>query len=110
MAGRDFLGAFEHIVILALLRLNDRAYGVSIRREIDQRTGRDASLGAIYATLERLEAKGYVKSHLGSATPERGGRPKRFFRITAEGMTAVNRAHRALLSMTEDLQPIRGVI
>ena len=103
----DFLGEFEHIVMLALLRLTDHAYGVSVRREIEQRTGRDVSIGAIYATLGRLETKGYVKSHLGNPTPERGGRSKRFFRVTAKGMTAINRTHDALRSMTEGLTLVR---
>jgi PadR family transcriptional regulator len=103
----DFLGEFEHIVILALLRLTDHAYGVSVRQEIEQRTGRDVSIGAIYATLDRLESKGYVKSHLGDPTPERGGRSKRFFRVTARGTTAVNRTHDALRRMTEGLDRVR---
>jgi DNA-binding PadR family transcriptional regulator len=103
MANRDFLGEFEHMVMLALVRLADHAYGVSVRQEIDRRTGRDVSLGAVYATLDRLEAKGYVKSHLGDPTPERGGRAKRFFRVTPKGMAAVSRAHDALRSMTEGL-------
>jgi PadR family transcriptional regulator PadR len=103
MSGRDYLGEFEHIVILALLRLGDRAYGVTVRQEIEARTGREASIGAIYATLDRLENKGYVKSQLGEPTPERGGRSKRFFRITAKGTLAVNRAHRALRSMIQGL-------
>ncbi|HEY7450655.1 MAG TPA: helix-turn-helix transcriptional regulator, partial [Vicinamibacterales bacterium] len=67
--------------MLALVRLNDHAYGVSVRQEIEKRTGRDVSIGAIYATLDRLEAKGYVTSRLGDPTPERGGRSKRFFRV-----------------------------
>jgi PadR family transcriptional regulator PadR len=103
MSSRDYLGEFEHIVILALLRLADRAYGVTVRQEIESRTGREVSIGAIYATLDRLEAKGYVKSQFGEPTPERGGRAKRFFRVTAKGMTAVNRTHRAIQSMTQDL-------
>ena len=103
----DFLGEFEHIVLLALLRLTDHAYGVSVRQEIEQRTGRDVSIGAIYATLDRLESKGYVKSHLGDPTPERGGRSKRFFRVTAKGTMAVNRTHDALRSMTEGLERVR---
>src|ERR1017187_1906253 len=107
MSDRDFLGEFEHVVILALLRLTDHAYGVSVRQEIGQRTGRDVSIGAIYATLDRLETKGYVKSHLGDPTPERGGRSKRFFRVTAKGMTAVDRTHAALRSMTEGLHLVR---
>jgi PadR family transcriptional regulator, regulatory protein PadR len=106
MAGRDYLGEFEHIMVLALLRLEDRAYGVSVRQEIEFRTKREVSIGAVYATLERLESKGYVKSHLGDPTPERGGRSKRFFRVTAKGVTAVNRTQRALQSMTEGLDLI----
>jgi PadR family transcriptional regulator, regulatory protein PadR len=103
MAGRDYLGEFEHIIVLALLRLSDRAYGVTVRQEIELRTKREVSIGAVYATLDRLEAKGYVKSHRGDPTPERGGRSKRFFRVTAKGVAAVNRTHRALKSMTEGL-------
>src|SRR5262245_66595715 len=108
MAKRDYLGEFEHIVILALLCLGDRAYGVSVRREIERRTRREVSIGAIYATLERLESKGYVKSALGEATPERGGRSKRFFRITAKGMSALEETHRALARMTRGLALIRS--
>jgi PadR family transcriptional regulator PadR len=104
MPGRDYLGEFEHIVILALMRLSDQAYGVTVRQEIEVRTGREVSIGAIYATLGRLETKGYVHSYLGDPTPERGGRSKRFFRVTAKGVTAVNRTHRALHSMTEGLR------
>ena len=104
MASRDYLGEFEHVVILALLRLGDRAYGVTVRQEIEGRINRDVSIGAIYATLDRLEAKGYVKSELGDPTPERGGRSKRFFRVSAKGVAAVNRTHRALQSMTEGLR------
>ena len=103
MSGRDYLGEFEHIVVLALLRLVDRAYGVTVRQEIEFRTGREVSIGAVYATLERLETKGYVKSRRGDPTPERGGRSKRFFRVTAKGMAAVNRTQGALQSMTEGL-------
>jgi PadR family transcriptional regulator PadR len=103
MSGRDYLGEFEHIVILALLRLEDRAYGVPVRQEIEFRTKREVSIGAVYATLDRLETKGYVKSHRGEPTPERGGRSKRFFRVTAKGVAAVNRTQRAVLSMTEGL-------
>jgi PadR family transcriptional regulator PadR len=103
MSDRDYLGEFEHIVVLALLRLSDRAYGVTVRQEIEARISREVSIGAVYATLDRLEAKGYVKSQIGEPTPERGGRSKRFFRVTAKGVAAVNRTHRALESMTEGL-------
>jgi DNA-binding PadR family transcriptional regulator len=108
MSNRDFLGEFEHIVVLALLRLADQAYGVTVRQEIEVRTGREVSIGAIYATLDRLETKGYVKSHLGDPTPERGGRSKRFFHVTAKGVAAVNRTHRALRSMTKGLDLVRS--
>jgi PadR family transcriptional regulator PadR len=103
MRDRDHLGEFEHIVMLALLRLEDRAYGVTVRREIELRTKREVSIGAVYATLDRLESKGYVKSHHGEPTPERGGRSKRFFRITAQGLAAVHRTHGALRSMASGL-------
>jgi len=106
MSGRGYLGEFEHIIVLALLRLEDRAYGVTVRQEIELRTKREVSIGAVYATLDRLESKGYVKSHRGDPTPERGGRSKRFFQVTAKGIKAVNRAQRALRNMTAGLDLI----
>jgi PadR family transcriptional regulator, regulatory protein PadR len=108
MADRGYLGEFEHIILLALLRLEDRAYGVTVRQEIEQRTRREVSIGAVYATLDRLEAKGYVTSYLGDPTPERGGRSKRFFRVTANGLTAASRTHRAFQSMAEGLRFTRS--
>ena len=108
MSGRDHLVEFEHIIILALLRLEERAYGVTVRQEIELRTKREVSIGAVYATLDRLEQKGYVKSRHGDPTPERGGRSKRFFRVTAKGMAAANRTHRAFESMLEGLDLIRS--
>lgn len=106
MSGRDYLGEFEHLILLALLRLSDQAYGVTVRQEIQLRTDRDVSIGAVYATLDRLETKGYVKSRQGDPTPERGGRSKRFFRVTARGVAAVNRTQHALHSMTQGLDLI----
>jgi PadR family transcriptional regulator PadR len=108
MTGRDYLGEFEHIIVLALLRLEDRAYGVTVRQEIEFRIQREVSIGAVYATLDRLERKGYVKSRLGDPTPERGGRSKRFFRVTTKGVTAVNRTQRALQTMTKGLELVRS--
>ena len=108
MLGRDYLGEFEHIVLLALLRLEDTAYGVTVRREIQLRIEREVSIGAVYATLDRLETKGYVKSFRGDPTPERGGRSKRFFRVTAKGLAAVNRTQQALQTMTEGVNLIRS--
>jgi DNA-binding PadR family transcriptional regulator len=103
MSKREYLGEFEHIVVLALMHLGDRAYGVTVRQEIGARIGRDVSVGAIYATLDRLEAKGFVTSRLGEPTAERGGRSKRFFRMTPKGVSAVNRTRRALFSMSKGL-------
>jgi len=107
MRNREYLGEFEHVVLLAVLRLHDQAYGVTVRREIETRTRREVSIGAIYATLDRLEAKGYVQSRAGDPTPERGGRSKRFFRVTAQGVSAINRTHRALHSLAEGLDLLR---
>jgi DNA-binding PadR family transcriptional regulator len=103
MFDRVYLGEFEHLVLLALLRLDDRAYGVSVRQEIEIRAKREVSIGAVYATLDRLEAKGYVASSMGEPTSERGGRSKRFFRVTSQGMSALNQTQSALQRMTEGL-------
>jgi PadR family transcriptional regulator, regulatory protein PadR len=108
MAERDYLGEFELMIVLALLRLEDRAYGVTVRQEVEERTQREVSIGAVYATLDRLEAKGYVSSFLGEPTAERGGRSKRFFRVTANGLTAASRTHRAFQSMAEGLRFTRS--
>ena len=81
----EYLGEFEHIVLLALLRLGNTAYGMSVRSTIYKRIERDVSIGALYATLERLEKKGYVKSRMGESTEKRGGRAKRYFEVTAKG-------------------------
>ena len=79
MGRSDFLGEFEQMVLLSVLRLGDEAYGVSIHEELGRTTGRDTKRGAVYVTLERLEAKGYVSSHYGDPSAERGGRAKRFY-------------------------------
>jgi PadR family transcriptional regulator, regulatory protein PadR len=83
------LGEFEQLVICAVLRLDDAAYGATIRRELLERAGRDASPGAIFTTLERLEARGLVTSEYGEPTQERGGRRKRFYRLKPEGRRAL---------------------
>lgn len=104
MSSRDYLGEFEQIVILAVLRLDERAYGVTVRREIESRTGREVSIGAIYATLDRLQTKGYVQSELGEPTAERGGRSKRFFRVTGKGMAVLHRTQQAMKNMIKGLK------
>jgi DNA-binding PadR family transcriptional regulator len=97
--GNDQLGRFEELVLLALVRLRENAYGVTIRREIAERTGRDVSFGAVYTTLERLQTKGYVSSRIGEPTPERGGRAKRYFRIEAPGIRALNETRETVVRM-----------
>jgi PadR family transcriptional regulator PadR len=88
------IGAFEELVLLAVLGLDGSGYGVSIRDELEAETGETISLGAVYATLDRLERKGLVRSTVGSATPERGGRRKRVFRVSAAGTAALRAMQR----------------
>lgn len=95
------VGEFEQIVLLAILRLGQGAYGVTIRSEIMKRTDRTPSPGALYMTLDRLEEKGFVVSRLGDPTPQRGGRAKRYFSVTKSGAEAVQRAQRAYRSLLE---------
>ena len=104
MPDRAHLGDFEQMVMIALLRLREEAYGMRVRQEIEQRTGRETSIGAVYATLDRLEDKGFVKSSLGKPTQERGGRAKRTFILTARGSKALESSHDALMRMMDGLQ------
>ena len=105
MGKGDYLGEFEHIMLLAVLRLRGNAYGMTVRREIQERIGRDVSIGAVYATLDRLCDKGYVSSRLGDPTPERGGRAKRYFTVEASGETAIHQSRFILDRMWDGLQP-----
>lgn len=82
------LGEFEYLMLTAAARLGEDAYGVAIRQEIEDATGHRCSLGALYTTLDRLEAKGFIKTWMGNPTPQRGGRPKRMVRVTAKGIQA----------------------
>jgi DNA-binding PadR family transcriptional regulator len=100
----EILGPLEQIILLALVRLKSKAYGMTVRREIEERTGRNISIGAIYATQERLEAKGYVSFFTGAPTPERGGRAKRFFRLESAGQEALRVSHEAIRKMTQGLK------
>jgi PadR family transcriptional regulator PadR len=105
---RAHLAEFELMVLLAVIRLGDNAYGVPISHEIENRTGREASLGSVYASLERLEDKGFVHSRLGERTAERGGRAKRYFGITAQGLRAVRDSQRALTALWHGLPQLEG--
>lgn len=93
---RESLGHFELLVLLALMRQGEEAYGVPIAREIEQSTGKPVIFASVYNTLERLEEKGLIKSAVGKPTPERGGRAKRYFSITAAGLREVKAAKKAL--------------
>jgi DNA-binding PadR family transcriptional regulator len=100
---RRSLGGFEQAVLLTTHRLGSEAYGVPIRRELSKRLGREASIGAVYTALERLEAKGFVTSWLGGATAQRGGRAKRFYRVEAPGLLALDEARMATANLWEGL-------
>jgi len=101
----DRLSDLESLVLLALVRLGDDAYGVAVQREITSRAGYDASFGSIYTTLARLESRGLVASRVGDPTPERGGRRKRYFEIRPAGRRAVAANLRGLRAMTRGLGP-----
>ena len=101
MATTPSLGEFEQVVLLAILRLGDEAYGVTIGTEITTCTGREPTPGALYATLDRLEDKRLISSRLGDPTPQRGGRAKRYFTVTAIGVAAITRAQQSYRRLLE---------
>jgi PadR family transcriptional regulator, regulatory protein PadR len=102
------LGEFEVVVLMAVLHLGDDAYGSAIRDEIERRSGRSASRGAVYITLERLEEKGLLASRTEGASDSRGGRPKRLFRLTPDGIKSLKRAVSLMTRMHKGLEPILG--
>lgn len=104
MGKGEHLGEFEQIVLLAALRLGSGAYGATIRREIEARTRRAPTVGALYRTLDRLEAKGLVRSWIGDSTPERGGRSKRHFEVRPIGVKALRSSRDTLAAMWEGLE------
>jgi DNA-binding PadR family transcriptional regulator len=104
--GRKGLGEFETAVLLAIDHLQGRGYGVSIADEIHRRSGGPVSFGAVYATLDRLRKKGLISSELGEPTPERGGKPKRFYRIEAPGKRALREAQAWSERMWVGMRPI----
>jgi DNA-binding PadR family transcriptional regulator len=106
MARREHLGEFEQIVLLAVVRLGDEAYGVPIRIEIERRTGRALTVGALYRTLDRLELKGYVTSRFSEPIAERGGRSKRYFTVRPSGLRALRASRDALAAMWDGLEPV----
>src|SRR5436305_2826474 len=99
MPDASTLGEFEHVILLAVLRLGDTAYAVSVRDEIERRTGRSVSRGSVYVTLDRLETKGYLSSKLADPTAIRGGRAKRFYALRPRAVAALRESRRALLRL-----------
>ena len=104
----QFLTDFELMVLLAVLRVGEGAYGVPIAREIEETSGRLVTVATVYVALDRLEGRGLVKSSLGDPTPERGGRAKRFFEVTAKGIRQIKDTQRALTSLWKGIPELKG--
>jgi PadR family transcriptional regulator, regulatory protein PadR len=104
------LGEFEYLLLTSAVRLAENAYGVAIRLDIENSTGRPCSIGALYTTLDRLEDKGLVKTSLGDATPRRGGRPKRMVRVTARGIEATAAFYDTVLRASRGISWKKGLV
>lgn len=104
----DALSNFELMVLLAVLRLGDEAYGVPIAEEIEKRRRKAVSIGSVYAALDRLSSKGFVVSELGEATAERGGKAKKYFRIAGKGLAEVRETRRTLMELWSGLPDVQG--
>lgn len=101
----EFPGEFEVMVLLAILRLGEEAYGWTVARELEEVAGRSVSSGALYTTLNRLEQKGFLRARVGQGGEERGGRPRRYVTVTAEGAAAVRRSRVAMERLWAGLDP-----
>jgi PadR family transcriptional regulator, regulatory protein PadR len=99
-----YLGEFEQIVLLAILRLGEDAYAIPIRQEIEERTGRSVARGALYTALDRLEQKRCLRSKMSAPLPERGGRSRRYFTVTPAGLAAIRTTRRSLLRLWQGLE------
>jgi DNA-binding PadR family transcriptional regulator len=108
MSQQVVLGGVELLVLLAMIRLGDEAYGVPISDEIEASLGRSMSVGSVYITLDRLERKGLVSSRLGEPTAERGGRAKTYFRPTAKGLREVRVARQTLMRLWQGVPQLKG--
>ena len=104
MKTERLLGGFETLLLLAVIRLDGLAYGVTVRDELKERAGKDVAVGAIYTGLDRLEQRGLVESWAGDPTPERGGRAKRFYRVTANGIRAIKDTQTAIRKLSSGLK------
>lgn len=106
MTPKTKIGEFEQLVLLAVLQLGENARGIDIRREIEQRAERRVTRGALYTTLERLEAKGFLDWEVEDSTPARGGLPRRRFTVTPPGLDALRTSRRALLNLSRGLEDL----
>ena len=109
MATNDSLGTFEQIILTSLVLLGENAYGATVHEKVEELAEGSRSIGSVYTTLDRLEQKGYVKSWFGDPTPERGGRAKRFFKITAVGQRVLQQAMKVADNMVTGLREIGGL-
>jgi PadR family transcriptional regulator, regulatory protein PadR len=108
MPKHDYPGEFELMVLLAIVRLGDHAYGVPISKELMLTTGREATLGSVYAALDRLERKGLVSSKLADPTPARGGRAKRYFQATPKGLKSAQTSKKAFTRLWSGIAQLGG--
>lgn len=108
MREHTYLGEFELLILLTIIRLGDEVYGVPLARELSVLRGGDVSVGSVYAALDRLELKGLIASSLGDPSPERGGRAKRYFRVTGEGLRSIRETRKVLSKLWKSLPATGG--
>jgi PadR family transcriptional regulator, regulatory protein PadR len=108
MREHSYLGEFELMILLTIMRLGDEVYGVPLSRELSAIRGGDVSVGSVYAALDRLELKGLIASSLGDPSPERGGRAKRYFRVTRQGLQSVRETRKILTRLWKSLPATGG--
>ena len=101
---QDYLGEFEQMVMLAIMRLESGAYGLAIKDELEAIAGRSPSSGGLYTTLDRMEKKGLVESYSGEASEERGGRPRRYVRVTGDGRTLLTQSRHTLMALWDGIE------
>jgi len=106
MSKEGFLGEFEQMLLLAVMRLDAEAYGIRLMEELDERAGRSVSRGSVYVTLDRLEAKGWITSEMSESRPERGGRSRRIVSVTPEGLAVLKQSRSALLELWDGLEEV----
>jgi len=101
---QDYLGEFEQVILLSIMRLGDEAYGLAIKDELEKVAGRTPSSGSLYTTLDRLEKKGFLRSMAGESTAERGGRPRRYVKLTPQGTAMLAQSRSTLMALWDGLE------